>query len=174
MRPKAPFLLLLCLTGCGGFGDILADSTELPGSLPNMPKMESENLRRSMGHAVAEPPILPQGQDIWPTRIQSMPTLADISSGRVHADSGHFVRRSANGSQQLLDGASLSIGDGDDLSADLAASMPTAHEGDGSDGKGHPARNHAMAENSDIIVPHADGGKTVIRADGAVVEQPHP
>ncbi|WP_075632639.1 hypothetical protein [Novacetimonas hansenii] len=174
MRPKAPFLLLLCLTGCGGFGDILADNTQLPGSLPNMPKMESENLRRSMGHAVVEPPILPQGQDIWPTRIQSMPTLADISSGRVHAQSGHFVRRSADGAQQLLDGASLSIGEADagDLPADLPAAMPTIQ--DGHEGKGHPARSHAMAENADIIVPHADGGKTVIHADGAVVEQPHP
>ncbi|MBY4641246.1 hypothetical protein K6L44_14875 [Gluconacetobacter entanii] len=168
MRPKAPFLLLLCLTGCGGFGDILGDSTELPGSLPNMPKMESENVRRSMGHAVAEPPILSQGQDIWANQIQSMPTLADISSGRVHAESGHFVRRSANGTQQLLDGGSLSIGDDGDLPTDMPAVQ------DGHHGTGHSAINRAEAANSAIIVPHADGSKTVIQADGAVVEQPHP
>ncbi|MBV1834049.1 hypothetical protein [Novacetimonas pomaceti] len=168
MRPTAPLLLLLTLTGCGGFGKVLADNTELPGSLPNMPKMEvdSENLRRSMGHAAAEPPILPQGHNIWPTGMQEMPTLADISSGRVHAVSGHFMRRSADDSQQLPDGGSLSIGDSDDPSGELAAPET-----------GIPAKQdqgHTVAANSDIIVPHADGSKTVIGADGTVVERQHP
>ena len=49
MRRLPPLLLLCSLTSCTGFGEFLNHAFSLPGTNPNIPMADSENVRRALG-----------------------------------------------------------------------------------------------------------------------------
>lgn len=83
MRNAMVLSLLVGLAGCGGFGHILSDNTELPGSLPNTPRPEVENMRRVAGQAPQVLPILPQERNVWPVVRPGQSVLAAMGADSV-------------------------------------------------------------------------------------------
>lgn len=81
MRSYAALMAtVLLLSGCSGFDRFLDDTVQLPGSNPEAPKGDSENMMRVRGDNVASIPILPQGENIWPSRPPVLPTLSDVAN----------------------------------------------------------------------------------------------
>ncbi|MDI2090228.1 hypothetical protein [Commensalibacter oyaizuii] len=81
MRSYAALIAsVLLLSGCSGFDRFLDDTVRLPGSNPEAPKGNSENMMRVRGEMVASTPILPQGENIWPSRPPALPTLSDVAN----------------------------------------------------------------------------------------------
>lgn len=81
MRSYAALMAtVLLLSGCSGFDRFLDDTIQLPGSNPEAPKGDSENMMRVKGDNVASTPILPQGENIWPSRPPALPTLSDVAN----------------------------------------------------------------------------------------------
>lgn len=80
MRRTALLTSLLLLPGCTGFG-VFLDNTftlPLPGNNPNLPMTDSQNVRRVRGVEPDATPLTPEPGNVWPTAIQSEPTLEDL------------------------------------------------------------------------------------------------
>lgn len=60
-----------------GFGGFTADTISLHEN-PNRPMVDSENMHRVSGQAVAVDPLLPDTGNIWPGPPRPEPTLSDI------------------------------------------------------------------------------------------------
>lgn len=168
MRNAIVLSLLLCLAGCGGFGKILSDNTELPGSLPNTPHADVENLRRVAGHAPQMLPIMQQEHNIWPMLPSGQAALAAIGAGpdgpRSAAERSRLVEREVD----LPVGGEMQIGndpapDGMQAEGLPVSALPSAGEA-----------THKGVSDSAIIVPNGDGTSTVVGADGTVHEQQVP
>ena len=71
-----PFALL-GLSSCAGVGNYL-HSTFTPFGTPNAPQGDELNMQRARGEAAAAPPILSQSGDIWPNRVENVPTLSQV------------------------------------------------------------------------------------------------
>ncbi|CAM2754068.1 hypothetical protein KOXY103107_01480 [Komagataeibacter xylinus] len=153
--------LLVGLAGCGGFGPIFADNTEFPGSLPNTPRTEGENMRRVSGQAPQVLPIMPQARNIWPVLPDGQAALAQgnmvaaMPPGRPGGAAGHDLP--AGGEMQIGNDA-----EGDGLPGHVSAL---------SSGQG---ATHKDAADAAIIVPNGDGTTTEVSADGTVHEQQAP
>ena len=168
MRNAMLLSLLLCLAGCGGFGKILSDNTELPGSLPNTPRTDVENMRRVAGQAPQMLPILPEEHNIWPVVPSGEAALAAIGAGpdgpTSAADRSRLVEREVD----LPAGGEMQIGN--DMPPDGAqggrASISTLSS--------EAEATHKGVSDSAIIVPNGDGTSTVVGADGTVQEQQTP
>jgi len=78
MRRTAPLVLLLGLSGCAGFGEFLNHAFSLPGTNPNIPMADSENVRRVLGHEPETRPLEPEPGNVWPGPPTPEPTLEDI------------------------------------------------------------------------------------------------
>lgn len=72
-----PCSLLLLLSGCAGMGNYM-HSTLDPFGDPNAPASDTINMQRARGNEVAVQPILPQPGDVWPGKLQPVPTLGEI------------------------------------------------------------------------------------------------
>lgn len=164
VRKALVLSLLVGLTGCGGFGPILADNTELPGSLPNTPRAEGENMRRVSGQAPQVLPIVPQARNIWPVLPDGQ---ADLAQGDEVAAMLPGTRNRTAGvvEHDLPAGGEMQIGN--DAAADgLPGEVSALSSGQGATHKG--------ASDAAIIVPNGDGSTTEVSADGTVHEQQAP
>ena len=150
--------LLVGLAGCGGFGPILADNTEFPGSLPNTPRAEGENMRRVSGQAPQVLPIVPQARNIWPVLAggQMAPAQGEVVAA-MQPDAGPEHDLPAGGEMQIGNDAA---GDG------LPGHVSALSSGQGA--------THKDASDAAIIVPNGDGTTTEVSADGTVHEQQAP
>lgn len=72
-----PGMATLLLSGCAGMGNY-ASSVLDPFGTPNTPPGNSINMQRALGNQVAVQPILPQPGDVWPGKLQPVPTLSEI------------------------------------------------------------------------------------------------
>ena len=79
MRRLALLVLPLSLAGCTGFGTFLDHVTRLPGSNPDLPQADSENIRQSLGERAPVGPLLPQSGDVWPAAPAAIPTLGEVA-----------------------------------------------------------------------------------------------
>ena len=164
MRHVLMLPVLLGLAGCGGFGKILSDNTELPGSLPNTPRADVENMRRVAGEAPQVLPILPQENNIWPVMPRGQSILADTGDTLGATAGARMAVREqdlpAGGEMQIgNDGVQLAMpGQGPRVSA-LSSGASTTHKG---------------VSDTAIIVPNGDGTNTVVASDGTVQEQQTP
>jgi hypothetical protein len=71
--------LPLILSGCTGFGTFLDHSFSLPGTNPNLPMADSENVRRVLGQSPDPKPLQPEAGNVWPGPERPEPTLEDVS-----------------------------------------------------------------------------------------------
>jgi hypothetical protein len=78
MRRTAPLVLLLGLSGCAGFGEFLNHGFSLPGTNPNIPMADSENVRRVLGQELEVRPLETEPGNVWPGPPPPEPTLEDI------------------------------------------------------------------------------------------------
>ncbi|WP_239648318.1 hypothetical protein [Komagataeibacter europaeus] len=158
--------LLVGLAGCGGFGHILSDNTELPGSLPNTPRPEVENMRRVAGQAPQVLPILPQERNVWPVVRPGQSVLAAMGADSVPTAGARsqLVEREVD----LPAGGEMQIGNDADSDGDPAAGARVSGLSSG------PSATHKGVSDSAIVVPNGDGTNTVVASDGTVQEQQAP
>ncbi|WNM08006.1 hypothetical protein RI056_13705 [Komagataeibacter nataicola] len=164
MRNAMVLSLLAGLAGCGGFGPILADNTEFPGSLPNTPRAEGENMRRVSGQAPQVLPIMPQARNIWPVLPDGQvdPAQGDRVAAMLP---GAGARPGGGAGHDLPAGGEMQIGN-DAVDDGLPGHVSALSSGQGATHKG--------AADAAIIVPNGDGTTTEVSADGTVHEQQAP
>jgi hypothetical protein len=78
MRQIVSLGLLLALAGCGEGYQAWYSPPFSTGSNPNLPVMDSENMRRVQGMTANVQPLTPEPGDVWPGPIKPPPTLQDI------------------------------------------------------------------------------------------------
>ena len=78
MRRIVTLGLLVLLPGCTGFGTFLDHTFTLPGTNPNRPMADSENVRRTLGRDVDVAPLTPEPGNVWPGPPPPQPTLTDV------------------------------------------------------------------------------------------------
>ncbi|GAO00313.1 hypothetical protein Gxy13693_045_037 [Komagataeibacter xylinus NBRC 13693] len=165
MRNAMVLSLLVGLTGCGGFGHILSGNTELPGSLPNTPHAEVENMRRVAGQAPQVLPIMPQERNIWPVVRSGQSVLVAIGADGVSAGArSQLVEREVD----LPAGGEMRIGNDADPDGVPAGGGHVSALSSG------PLATHKGVSDSAIVVPNGDGTTTVVASDGTVQEQQAP
>jgi hypothetical protein len=154
--------LLVAQAGCAGFGKLMADDATLPGANPNMPAGDAENLRRARGEAAIDPPILPQGGNVWPGPPPPLPSLGDASRERLGPNDG--LPADATG-PNLPEGGTLSAGE----QAEIRGGVPGVSDaGAPSVAHDESARYRSGQAASTIVIPNGDGSSTVITPDGTV------
>ena len=80
MRRTAILATLMLLPGCTGFGTFLDHAFSLPGTHPNLPMTDSENMRRVLGNEPGVLPLQPEPGNVWPGPQAPDPTLADLQN----------------------------------------------------------------------------------------------
>lgn len=90
MRRLPPLLLLVGLTGCTGFGAFLDHTFTLPGTNPNIPMTDSENVRRALGVLPVIQPLETEPGNVWPKFDNRDPTLADVANNPTREDQRGF------------------------------------------------------------------------------------
>ena len=78
MRRYALFGLMILLPGCTGLGTFLDHAFSFPGTNPNAPAADSENVRHALGTEVTFKPLLPEPGNVWPGPQAPDPTLTDL------------------------------------------------------------------------------------------------
>ena len=78
MRRTAVLATLILLPGCTGFGTFLDHAFSVPGTHPNLPMTDSENMRRVLGNEPGVVPLQPEPGNVWPGPQAPDPTLADL------------------------------------------------------------------------------------------------
>jgi hypothetical protein len=78
MRQIASLALLLAVAGCADGFNAWNNLPFSTGTNPNMPSVDSENMRRVQGASPTVEPLTPEPGDVWPGPIQPPPTLEDI------------------------------------------------------------------------------------------------
>ena len=90
MRRIATLVPLLALSGCVGFDEFLIHVHSLPGTNPNIPMADSENMRRVLGQQPEVTPLQPEPGNVWPGPQRPDPTLEDIQSRPGQEDQRGF------------------------------------------------------------------------------------
>lgn len=72
-----PGVALFFLSGCAGMGNYVSSTLD-PFGTPNAPTGNSVNMQRARGSEVAVKPILPQAGNVWPGKLQPIPTIGEI------------------------------------------------------------------------------------------------
>ncbi len=171
---------VLLLSGCSGIDKFFDDTVTLPGANPEAPDGYAENMQRVRGNvAIATTPLLPQSENIWPSRPPALPTLSDVAN-----DDKSF---------SLSDYSKAAGGDVDSVTHDQTnkQSVPVDFPEDGkiTAGEQNQIKNGMsdftsgrlpdsikdqgakyIEKNKDkiVIVPNGDGTNTVIDAKGVV------
>lgn len=102
MRRLTPLLLLCGLTSCTGFGEFLDHAFSLPGTDPNIPMADSENVRRALGVSPEIRPLETEPGNVWPKFNTPEPTLADIENNPGRENQRGFPPTTVPGEQPGL------------------------------------------------------------------------
>ncbi len=102
MRPILLACLLLALPGCTGFRTFIDHTFTLPGVNPNLPRADSENVRRSLGQPAEIEPLVPEPGNVWPAQQGPDPTLADVARSPGREDQRGFPPTAVPGAQPGL------------------------------------------------------------------------
>ncbi len=98
-----PILLLpLLLGGCTGFGEFISHTFTLPSTNPNIPMIDSENVRRVLGNQPDPTPLTPEAGNVWPAAEGPEPTLRDIQQNPGAEDRRGFAPTSVPGAEPGL------------------------------------------------------------------------
>ncbi|CAI3939334.1 unnamed protein product [Commensalibacter communis] len=185
MRSYAALMAtMLLLSGCSGFDRFLDDTVRLPGSNPEAPQGNSENMMKVRGETVASTPILPQGENIWPSRPPALPTLSDVANDEQSfslSDYSHAfgadedVVKHEQGQNHSLpsdfpEDGDLSAGEKNLIKHGAAINTLKIDEGALPDHIDDHAPKYIEKNMNDapIIIPNGDGTNTVINSMGKV------
>ena len=102
MRRLTPLLLLVGLSGCTGFGEFLDHAFSPPGTNPNIPMADSENVRRALGMEPAIQPLEVEPGNVWPRFDTRDPTLEDVANHPERENQRGFPPTSVPGEQSGL------------------------------------------------------------------------
>ncbi len=91
MRRLIPLLLLAGLPGCTGFGQFIEHTFSVPGTNPNIPMADSENVRRARGLQSDVRPLETEPGNVWPKFDTRDPTLADVANNPNREDQRGFL-----------------------------------------------------------------------------------
>lgn len=185
-RHAALMATVLLLSGCSGFDRFLDDTVRLPGSEnPEAPQGNSENMMRVRGEMVASTPILPQGENIWPSRPPALPTLSDVANDEEAfslSDYSHAfgadedVVKHEQGNNHSLPSDFPEDGDltaGEKNQIKNGAPIQSSNNMSGGILPDHiddhaPKYIEKDTTNAPIIIPNGDGTSTVISPTGKV------
>lgn len=181
MRSYAALLAsVLLLSGCSGMDKFFDDTITLPGENPEAPQGNSENMERVQGHVVSSAPILPQGENIWPSRPPALPTLSDVANDDKGFSLSDYSRAAGADPDAVTHGeehdkaaipadfpedGNLSIGEQVQIKQGITdflnGRLPDSIKDKGTQ---YIEKNNTTP----IIVPNGDGSSTVIDAKGVV------
>ncbi len=183
MRSYALLATVLLLSGCSGFGKFIDDTVTLPGANPEAPTGNSETMQRVRGNVVvASTPILPQGENIWPSRPPALPTLSQVANDEKGFSLSDYGRAAGadvstsshdkvglNVSSDFPDNAAIAAG----ASKQIKEGVTNFSEGGLPDHIEDNANKYMeKGQSQPIIVPNGDGTNTVISPDGVVSTVP--
>jgi hypothetical protein len=194
MRRIALLGLLMLLTGCGtDFGHFLSD-THTFQSNPNMPPIDSENLRRVTGEDATQQALTPEPGNIWPPPAGPMPTLMDLEKTSPPGTSPPGATGSTTPPAVGYGGSPPPVPSGG-LGAEAPLPMPKPSQmptirpaspppttiqtpsGTGvvtGSGPGYSTTTNPGGGGNSIVVPNGNGTSTIIHADGTVETVPTP
>lgn len=203
MRRVAYLGLVVLLPGCTGTGEFLRHTFTLPGTNPNLPMADSQNVRRALGSPVDVEPLLPEPGNVWPSQEREVPTLQDLQREPNPAAGGGFQPTDVPGETPGLPagrqprprGSSTPPGSVQPGAAPLpgasvqplprtgtpgrdptgsAVQLPGGQTGfDAGGTRGYRQLNIPNAPGA-ITVPNGNGTSTVISPDGTVQTIPTP
>ncbi|MDI2111875.1 hypothetical protein [Commensalibacter nepenthis] len=179
---------MLLLSGCSGFDRFLDDTVRLPGSNPEAPRGDSENMMKVRGETVASTPILPQGENIWPSRPPALPTLSDVANDEQSFSLSDYsqafgadedVIKHEQGHDHSLpsdfpEDGDLTAGEKNLIKHGAAINTPNNGEGVLPDHIDDHAPKYIEKDmnNEPIVIPNGDGTNTVISSTGKVTIVP--
>lgn len=187
--------LTVLLPGCASFGDFLGDTFTYDTN-PNLPVGESENLRRVRGVDTEIEPLSPEAGNVWPSGVQSMPTLQDLERESNQAGStaapppdltpylpGQRQPRPVPGSSSpdVLNQPGLtpapsarvqplppSIPRGAPPAPNTTVQTPSGPATSSDAGGAGGYQTLTSPQGNSIVVPNGNGTSTVIKPDGSV------
>ena len=101
---RRTFLLgfVLLLPGCTGFGTFIEHTFTIPGVNPNLPRADSENVRRALGQPTEFDPLQPEPGNVWPAPQAPDPTLAEVQRNRGRESQRGFPPTTVPGAEPGL------------------------------------------------------------------------
>ncbi len=202
MRRVACLGLAFLLPGCTGTGEFLRHTLTFPGTNPNLPMADSQNVRRALGRPMDVDPLLPEPGNVWPGPPEPQPTLEDLQRDPTPARGDGFVPTEVPGAtpglpagrQPRPQGSSTPPGSVQPGAAPLPRSFvqplprtsspgrdPTGSavqlpNGTGIDAGGTRGYRQLTTPSGPgaITVPNGNGTSTVINPDGTVQTIPTP
>lgn len=181
MRSYAALITtVLLLSGCSGVDKFFDDTVSLPGSNPEAPDGYAENMQRVKGNvAIATTPLLPQSENIWPSRPPALPTLNDVANddhgfnlsdyskaagGDVESVTHDQNNKNGNIPVDFPEDGNLNVGE----QYQIKHGMIDYFNGRLPDSIKDQGAKYIEENTNPVIVPNGDGTNTVIDAKGVV------
>lgn len=170
----------LILSGCSGIDKFFDDTVSLPGNNPEAPEGYAENMQRVKGNmAIATTPLLPQSENIWPSRPPALPTLSDVASDDKSFSLSDYSRAAGGDVDSVThdqinkqsvpvdfpEDGNLNVGEQYQIKNGMAdfinGRLPDSIKDQG-------AKYIEKGKDAPVIVPNGDGTSTIINSKGVV------
>lgn len=170
----------LILSGCSGIDKFFDDTVSLPGNNPEAPEGYAENMQRVKGNmAIATTPLLPQSENIWPSRPPALPTLSDVASDDKSFSLSDYSRAAGGDVDSVThdqinkqsvpvdfpEDGNLNVGEQYQIKNGMTdfinGRLPDSIKDQG-------AKYIEKGKDAPVIVPNGDGTSTIINSKGVV------
>ncbi|MUH06364.1 hypothetical protein [Commensalibacter melissae] len=170
----------LILSGCSGIDKFFDDTVSLPGNNPEVPEGYAENMQRVKGNmAIATTPLLPQSENIWPSRPPALPTLSDVASDDKSFSLSDYSRAAGGDVDSVThdqinkqsvpvdfpEDGNLNVGEQYQIKNGMTdfinGRLPDSIKDQG-------AKYIEKGKDAPVIVPNGDGTSTIINSRGVV------
>lgn len=170
----------LILSGCSGIDKFFDDTVSLPGNNPDAPEGYAENMQRVKGNmAIATTPLLPQSENIWPSRPPALPTLSDVASDDKSFSLSDYSRAAGGDVDSVThdqinkqsvpvdfpEDGNLNVGEQYQIKNGMTdfinGRLPDSIKDQG-------AKYIEKGKDAPVIVPNGDGTSTIINSRGVV------
>lgn len=170
----------LILSGCSGIDKFFDDTVSLPGNNPEAPEGYAENMQRVKGNmAIATTPLLPQSENIWPSRPPALPTLSDVASDDKSFSLSDYSRAAGGDVDSVThdqinkqsvpvdfpEDGNLNVGEQYQIKNGMTdfinGRLPDSIKDQG-------AKYIEKGKDAPVIVPNGDGTSTIINSRGVV------
>ncbi|MUG81199.1 hypothetical protein [Commensalibacter melissae] len=170
----------LILSGCSGIDKFFDDTVSLPGNNPEAPEGYAENMQRVKGNmSIATTPLLPQSENIWPSRPPALPTLSDVASDDKSFSLSDYSRAAGGDVDSVThdqinkqsvpvdfpEDGNLNVGEQYQIKNGMTdfinGRLPDSIKDQG-------AKYIEKGKDAPVIVPNGDGTSTIINSKGVV------
>jgi hypothetical protein len=170
------------LAGCVGFDDFI-DNTLTTRSNPNRPMGDSTNMRRVMGISEASAPVAPEPGNVWPRRVEPLPSLQAPEGGAPPLRPSDAPRPQRVGAAAapsvpaaLGQAAPRQAAAEDRIEWPAGPTTRPAGRTTPDPTSGAPAtpryQTVSTPSGTNVVVPNGDGSSTVMRPDGSMEQVP--